>query len=73
MGTKWTSTLGHLDAAGGTIIGSQGPGEKFWIMKRDDLESVHDSLTYRTWDPDDPDFETGWYEGLVLPARGGTL
>ncbi|KAJ7311792.1 hypothetical protein DFH08DRAFT_822550 [Mycena albidolilacea] len=72
-GTKWTSTLGHLDAAGGTVVGPQGDGEKYWIMKRDDLETVHDSDTYRTWDPDRPDFESGRYEGLVLPARGGIL
>jgi hypothetical protein len=72
-GTKWTSTLPHLDSAGGTIVGSQGPGEKFWIVKRDDLDSVHDALAYRAWDPDRPDFENGQYEGLILPARGGTL
>ncbi|KAJ7715696.1 hypothetical protein B0H14DRAFT_3633005 [Mycena olivaceomarginata] len=72
-GTKWTSMLGHLDAAGGTVVGPQGDGEKYWIMKRDDLETVHDSDTYRTWDPDRPDFESGRYEGLVLPARGGIL
>jgi hypothetical protein len=72
-GTKWTATLPHLDSAGGTIAGVQGPGEKFWITKRDDLDSVHDALTYRSWDPDCPDFETGQYEGVVLPARGGTL
>ncbi|KAJ7870658.1 hypothetical protein B0H14DRAFT_3440010 [Mycena olivaceomarginata] len=72
-GTKWTMTLPHLDAAGGTIVGSQGAGEKYWITKRDDTESIHDSQTYRTWNPDEPDFESGRYEGIVLPPRGGVF
>jgi hypothetical protein len=73
VGTKWTMTLLHLDAAGGTIVGSQGAGEKYWITKRDDMESIHNSQTYRTWNPDEPDFESGRYEGIVLPRRGGVL
>ncbi|KAJ7724345.1 hypothetical protein B0H14DRAFT_3519648 [Mycena olivaceomarginata] len=72
-GTKWTMTLPHLDAAGGTIVGSQGAGEKYWITKRDDAESIHNSQTYRTWNPDEPDFESGRYEGIVLPPRGGVF
>jgi hypothetical protein len=73
MGTKWTLTLGHLDAAGGTIVGVEGPGEKYWIVARDDEDTVEDSLKYKNWDPDVLDFETKRYEGLVLPARGGVM
>ncbi|KAJ7884648.1 hypothetical protein B0H14DRAFT_3432380 [Mycena olivaceomarginata] len=76
-GTKWTMTLPHLDAAGGTIVGSQGAGEKYWITKRDDTESIHDSQTYRTWNPDEPDFESGrafWLDlTSVRPAEDTVL
>ncbi|KAJ7301296.1 hypothetical protein DFH08DRAFT_827698 [Mycena albidolilacea] len=73
MGTKWTLTLDHLDAAGGTAVVSNGPGEKYWIVERDDEDSIDDSQKYNDWDPDILDFETRRYEGLVLPARGGVM
>jgi hypothetical protein len=73
MGTKWTLTLPHMDAAGGTIVAVQGPGEKYWIVKRDDADSVDDSRKFKGWDPDCLDVKDGRYEGLMLPARGGIM
>ncbi|KAJ7813788.1 hypothetical protein B0H14DRAFT_3477564 [Mycena olivaceomarginata] len=73
MGTDGTLTLGHLDAAGGTQVSPNGPGDKFWIFKRDDADSVNNGFAFQSWDPDCPDFKSGRFEGILLPPRGGTL
>jgi hypothetical protein len=62
-----------MDAAGGTIVAVQGPGEKYWIVKRDDEDSVDDARKFKEWDPDRLDIADGRYEGLILPARGGVM
>ncbi|KAJ7884647.1 hypothetical protein B0H14DRAFT_2564352 [Mycena olivaceomarginata] len=71
MGTDGTLTLGHLDAAGGTQVSPQGPGDKFWILKRDDDDSVNNGFAFQFWDPDCPDFKSSRFEGMMLPPRGG--
>ncbi|KAJ7201550.1 hypothetical protein GGX14DRAFT_399893 [Mycena pura] len=70
VGTAHTVTIGHYDPTG-TRITVQGPGEKLWMRRR--RQNIEDAYAFHTWDPDKPDFVSGSYEGVVLPAGGGTL